>query len=538
MNCQYCGKKIGILENWRYGRFCSKEHQDEFREEASRLAATVLGGRIGSPGDAPAQVAEALSLTSKSMKNAAGEAVEPPDPPQMEPVAQDQPAPVKWKAWKVDPPLPPPSERDQKSLRILASIDRPAPPVLEKDSRRKLVIEDAPYRFGQVTARGTRSVLVPPSGAVQRRPKLLFHDALFPLDFQETNGASTAFECMWQGDATWSPEDDGRVALDYGDFPGAYAPEAPWAEWDWDGLLEEAKYTQAITEEREKRRNELRAQKSEPRTPSKPGSEPRMPEFPARAASSGYAMHQPTRPPAGGLRQALPALNLVPAGSRPHQSGPALRVPLQGGPGRPSAGVAPSHAGGTSGVALPAMPSYPGRMVLRPVVPGSGARSDVQSHQGPHAVYGGMAAAGDSTRMEWVELAPPLFLALCKIDDPEPMAAQSTLRTPLFAHLTPESEALFTSNGAVARTTTAAMPGIFVDQLTIELPAPMKPADPERKSAVVGPFPAASICEIPARPRALGRFALPARPAGARVALMLRPVPMMERPLPACRLAG
>jgi hypothetical protein len=538
MNCQYCGKKIGILENWRYGRFCSKEHQDEFREEASRLAASVLGGRIGSSGDAPAQVAEALSLTSKPPKNAAGEPVEPPDPPRMEPVTQDQPAPVKWKAWKADPAPPPPSERDQKSLRILASIDRPAPPVLEKDSRRKLVIEDSPYRFGQVTAKGTRSVLVPPSGAVQRRPKLLFHDALFPLDFQETNAASAAFECIWQGDAAWSPEDDGNVALDYGDFPGVYAPEAPWAEWDWDGLLEEAQYTQAITEEREKRRNALRAQKSEQRTPSRPVSEPRMPEFPARTAPSGHTPHYSTPQPVGGLRQALPELNLVPAGSHPHQAGPALRVPLQGGLGRPSAGVVPSHSGGTSGVALPAMPSYPGRMVLRPVVPGSAARPDALSHQGQYAGYGGSAATGDSTPMEWVELAPPLFLALCKIDDPEPLAAQSLRRTPVSAHLTPESEALFTSNGAVTWATTAGMPGIFADQLTIQFPAPMRPTDPERKSAAVEPFPAAPVCEIPVRPQAQRLFALPARPAGARVALMLRPVPMMERALPACRLAG
>ena len=536
MNCQYCGKKIGILENWRYGRFCSKEHQDEFREEASRLAASVLGGRIGSSGDAPAQMAEALSLSSKPAKSAAGEPVEPPDPPQMEPVTQDLPAQVKWKARKADPP--PRSERDQKSLKILASIDRPAPPLLEKDSRRKLVIEDSPYRFGQVTVNGTRSVLVPPSGAVQRRPKLMFYDALFPLDSKDTNGAATTFECMWQGDAAWSPEDADKVALDYGGFPGVYAPEAPWAEWDWDGLLEEAQYTQAITEEREKRRNALRVQKSEHRTPSQPGSEPRMPEFPARTAPSGHAMHHSTPQSVGGLRQALPELNLAPAGSRPHQSGPVPRVPLQGGPGRPSAGVVPSLSGGTSGVALPAMPSYPGRMVLRPVMPGSGARPDALSHQGHPAGYGGMAATGDSNPMEWVELAPPLFLALCKIEDPEPMAIQSALRTPAFAPLTPESEALFTSNGAVTWATTAGMPGIFVDQLTVELPAPMKPAVPERKSAVVEPFPAASVCEIPVRPRVERLFALPARPAGARVALMLRRVPMMERPLPARRLAG
>ncbi len=538
MNCQYCGKKIGILENWRYGRFCSKEHQEEFREEANRLAASVLGGRLGSSSNAPAQVAEALNLSSRPAQTVAGDAVAPPEPPQMEAVEQVQPAPVRWKARVVAPP-PAASERDQKSLRILASIDRPAPPVLEKDSRRKLVVEDSPYRFGELTAKGTRSVLVPPSGAVQRRPKLLFHDALFPLDARDTSGTSPEFECIWQGDASWSPEDTGTVALDYGDYLGEYTPEAPWQDWNWDALLEEAKYAQALAAEREKHRNQTRSQRPEQGPQGRPGSEPRMPEFPARATTSTYPPARQQAPqPAGGLRPVMPGLNSAPAGQSHTQASPALRVPLQGGVGRPSAGATLSYAGGTGTATLPAMPSYPGRMALRPVSSGSGGKPGASSYQGLAVGHAGMAVSGDSTPMEWVELAPPLFLALCKIDDPAPMGPHKALRTPEIEHLTPVSEASFTSGDNAIRTATAEMPGIACELLMVALRAPIAPSDAELKIAIAQPFPAAVVCEIPVRRPSARLFALPVRRAGARVVLNLRPVPLLERPLPACRLAG
>lgn len=455
----------------------------------------------------------------------------------MEAVDQVQPAPVRWKAREAVQ-LPAASERDQKSLRILASIDRPAPPVLEKDSRRKLVLEDAPFRFGELAAKGTRSVLVPPSGAVQRRPKMLFHDALFPLDTKDTSGTSPEFECIWQGGASWSPEDTDKVALDFGDFPVDQEVEAPWQDWDWDGLLEEAKYAQAMAEEREKRRGEIRSQKSEQRPASRPGSEPRMPGFPGRSDSPSLTARQTAALSPGGLRPVMPDLSFAPAGPRPANAGPAPGSRRQGGPGRPPAGVTPPHAGGAGGFALPVMPSYPGRMALRPVSPGSGGRPGASSSPWPAGGHKGMALSGDSTPMEWVELAPPLFLALCKIDDPAPMGPVAAFRTPDFEQLTAASEASFTSGGAVTRAAAAEMPGIAGELLKIDLPAPIAPGDAELKTAVAEPFPAAAICEIPVRRPAARPFALPARPAGARIVLSLRPVPLMERPLPAYRLAG
>ena len=37
MKCRFCGARIGILERWRFGDFCSKEHKDEFAVDLVRL---------------------------------------------------------------------------------------------------------------------------------------------------------------------------------------------------------------------------------------------------------------------------------------------------------------------------------------------------------------------------------------------------------------------------------------------------------------------------------------------------------------------
>ena len=144
MNCQYCGKKIGIIENWRYGRFCSKEHQDEFREEASRLAASVLGARPAGGERTQQERAQAVSGYS-APRGVAGETLPEPDPPPMEAVEQNGATALQWTPKPVQANAEgrdrASAERHLRSLRILAANDRTPPPVLEKDRRRKMSIE-------------------------------------------------------------------------------------------------------------------------------------------------------------------------------------------------------------------------------------------------------------------------------------------------------------------------------------------------------------------------------------------------------------
>lgn len=42
MKCRFCGAKIGILERWRFGDFCSKEHKDEFAVDLVKLNEQIV----------------------------------------------------------------------------------------------------------------------------------------------------------------------------------------------------------------------------------------------------------------------------------------------------------------------------------------------------------------------------------------------------------------------------------------------------------------------------------------------------------------
>jgi len=178
-------------------------------------------------------------------------------------IPQAQPAAVRCAPHVALPPAPQAaSERDQRCLKLLASVDR-VPPVLEKDSRRRLVLEDAPYRFGTVMAKGERRILVPPSGAVQRRPKLMVIETLLALRYDETGGPLPEFEPAWQSETVWDSEETLPVAMDFGEYLEDYTPDQPWQDWDWDALLEEAKYFQTLTDQRERQRDQLRSLKAQ-----------------------------------------------------------------------------------------------------------------------------------------------------------------------------------------------------------------------------------------------------------------------------------
>src|SRR5262245_38778875 len=40
--CQHCGRKLGMLERWRHGHFCSPECKQAFEQESARLAVQYL----------------------------------------------------------------------------------------------------------------------------------------------------------------------------------------------------------------------------------------------------------------------------------------------------------------------------------------------------------------------------------------------------------------------------------------------------------------------------------------------------------------
>ncbi|HNY38965.1 MAG TPA: hypothetical protein PKJ41_01160 [Bryobacteraceae bacterium] len=523
MNCQYCGKKIGILENWRYGRFCLKEHQDEFREEAGRLAASVLGSQIGAPSMARTQGGDNPSLFAKPAQTAAGDPLEPPAPPRMEAVAQDLPTAVRCKPPEPPPPPPPAGERDQRCLKILASIDR-VPPALEKDSRRRLAFDDKPFPFGTLMAKGSRNVLVPPSGAVQRRPKLALVDSLLPLRYDEKGGPLPEFEPAWQSEAAWDAETTAPVAMEFGEHIDDYAIEQPWQEWDWDALLEEAKYFQAQAEQRERQRGELRSQKAQERAGEGPAGQPAS--RPRYQPMPGHSSLGRTQAPA-----ALPPSGLAPAGL----TGQGSQKP------RPPAQPAPApHASGPGGMFLPAMPAYPGTSALRPVPSGSSAAAGTAGRAFPSGLMpvGRIGSAhGDHSHVEWVELSPPLFLALCKIEDPPVLRANTQPVKPPCRTVHTFAEPISPAGGRTLAVAPARMtPGL---QLLFPIePAPPASPEPLRLTAPAEPQPAAAKLSIPLRPAGKPRLALPRPTAKQRIVLDLRPLPPLEPPHFVSRIAG
>lgn len=540
MNCQYCGKKIGIIENWRYGRFCSKEHQDEFRDEAAQLAASVLGSRPAE-GDIHNERVQVRNPQSKQME-LAGEPAAEPDPPRMEEVEQEGAAAVEWK------PKPAPAitegrdraanERHQRALRILTANHRMPPPVLEKDRRRRLKFEDAPYRFGDVEAAGDRSVLVPPSGAVQKRPKLQFCDRLLRLGAEdEPQAALPEFQCAWEGSGVWTVEAADPGELDFGDYLNDYTPEQPWEQWDWDALLAEAKYAQSMNEERDRRLNKLRAQQPGMPAPGVGGQANAGARQPGLPAMPGYPSRTPAAAQPPGMPRAMPSLQAKPA------------VPAGGVGGRAAQpGVAGLTAGGqgpvsglAGGFVVPAMPSYPGRMALRPVGGPTAGQAGAMgaAKAGPGQLVRIVGAGGaQATPMEWVELAPPLFLALSKIEDPPPVLIPPRSRPVEAVPEVAGPEPGASMPGYDSGTRRAAMTGIC-EELEPS-PEPRRVAPEPFRWKELRPEAEAGGHE-PLRPEyrlAARRFRVVPAPAGDRRTLNLRPVARVARPDPGMVLDG
>jgi hypothetical protein len=523
MNCQYCGKKIGILENWRYGRFCSKEHQEEFREEANQLGASVLNSRLGRPSSTQSPGGDSLSLFAQPAPGADGERVETPDPPMMEVVKQDQPAAVRLK-----PPEPPAiapvqtGDRDLRCLKILASLDR-VPPSLEKDSRRRLALDDSPFRFGTMLVKGSRRVLVPPSGAVQKRPKLMLTGDLLPLRYDETGGPMPEFAPAWQSETAWGDGGGAApVAMDFGQHLEDYTIEQPWEEWDWDALLEEAKYFQVLGEKREKQRDEMRTHKAQEKSAGPSSQEPGRPGYPA----------MPSRPSPGRAPASIPASSLAPAGLA---GSPSPQKPRPAG--QPA--LAPS-AGGPGGMFLPALPAYPGLSMLRAGAPGSAGTafdgSRARPTAPPQAGRGG-PAQGDHGHVEWVELAPPLFLALCKIDDPAVVRANAEPANPPCLTVEVVAEPFAPAGDPAIAVAVAHMPLGPQRLHAVEVAPPLAP-EPLSLAAPAVSFPALAARSIPNRRPEKPRLALPPPSAHQRIVLDLRPLPPIKRPHLTSRIVG
>lgn len=108
MNCKVCGTRLGILERWRYGDFCSLQHKTDFARDLEDLDRKLVGepfGPVERPAAAPhsrtgaAQTADPaenpLEMAEEVAADEAGIPEPESDPPMAGFVAQPEPLPLK-----------------------------------------------------------------------------------------------------------------------------------------------------------------------------------------------------------------------------------------------------------------------------------------------------------------------------------------------------------------------------------------------------------------------------------------------------------
>jgi hypothetical protein len=373
MTCRLCGVRIGILERWRHGEFCSREHKEEFALENERLAEEILRDLRKPSASEPVSIAR-LVTPAPEPEPAAAEAEEP-DPAMAGHLPQHQGSPLR-------PPAPardeaPKTKPGWKEFASLANLDRVPPAPSKKAAAaasRQIWIEQKQVPDGERYARGAKRPLGAPHWHYRRRrPGLRLYDQLLPIDPPLENAAPAVAGAPgiwpgWGADAQsgWGMEGGEAWTPGIGDVLEDYPLTAPWDRWERWPVAAPAP---------------LKQQVQDPRIGAPPlGTAGLRPGAMARPAIG--AMGPRAQSPGGGFR-----------------SGPAP-APRPGGP-----------AGGS----LPGLPGMPGTPGLPGLAAGLGITMPSFPGMGP--AYGVPAGGGSGARGgpvfvgSWREMAPPMFLA-------------------------------------------------------------------------------------------------------------------------------
>ncbi len=391
MTCRHCGARIGILERWRYGDFCSREHKEEFARDNERLTEEILldlHRPVAAAKPVPISRTAGTPPEAEVLPDPVAEPEEP-DPGMAGILPQREAEPVRAKADST-PADPPKTKPGWKEFASLANLDRAgagsaksAPPAY-----RQLWVEDAPTVDPGPYARVLKRILgLPHTQYRRRRPALRLLDTLLSIEppAEDPSPAVTAEVALWGGwdadpSAGWEsgPESALHVAPGATEILQDYPITAPWDRWERWPVAAAATLPQ-------------RAQAPVPPPPPSAGSWPAPPNF------AGIPS------PPGNSAGAGPGGMLVPAAG----PGPARH----GGPVR-QAPAAPGHA------AQPVYAAGPGLFPAGPVfaAPPLSGRSGSGSSLAYPAAGQGRPAAGPvlSTPYPaavWREMAPPMFLA-------------------------------------------------------------------------------------------------------------------------------
>ncbi len=264
MTCRYCGAKLGLVERWRYGDFCSKEHKEEFATENQRLAEERLKslrrpgdvlsiGRIveTEPEDSAAELkAEKVESTpaATAISESGNEGEIETTPELQEFVEQHKVQPLAA-APAPPPPEPPPSRTQRRDWKYLAKVaDFEALPVSVAGASSKN------FRTMELPAKVASGIfMMPPMRrafipepfevAVRARPAQMPRAELQqPEAYREQRWAS-APDPIGLAPKTWVDESGRRwvfsapAATQVAVYPGIsrvlehYPLAEPWADW-------------------------------------------------------------------------------------------------------------------------------------------------------------------------------------------------------------------------------------------------------------------------------------------------------------------
>lgn len=388
MNCKVCGTRLGILERWRYGDFCSEEHKTVFAEDLKQLDRRLAGEPEAA---APQRAASARPVppAPAAAKPAVEESATPEEPaPEPEPamagfLKQEEARPCKPQRrteakakpavdkpekpsglWKVMAKL---AEQDAAPAALRANRGEPKAPVILIAAPQEPGIGPGGYYMT-----GTHPAYCPPtqmSSAVRGLPQCemtrvaenFWGPALaVPMPFVPAQPRHWVDQQGWH----WIADLSSQVVPTVENVLAAYPMMAPWTHWP------------------------IMAPSAQP-----------QPQAPGPAGVPGQMQAGYAPPPGAGP---VP----VPPGVAPQG--------LAAGGGLPRIPAA-AYSGGMAGLAMP--------MGAAPLSPGGGSPGVAGGLFGGGPMMGwGMSPFGQTGPMSaggpgllWREIPPPLFNALVDI---------------------------------------------------------------------------------------------------------------------------
>ncbi|WP_321472691.1 hypothetical protein [uncultured Paludibaculum sp.] len=431
MKCRFCGAKVGILERWRFGDFCSKEHKDDFAVDLVKLNEQIVQDLRRIPSLYKSGAAE----TTAAAPNQAPE-VEPPDPPEAIFLQEADPGPLEEVAQSkpAEDGAPQRSKTDQWRLFSKMADWEGLPPSAMAASKEKeqtdrflwVQLDREPSEGPQgVLLAGSFPAILPHRIVRQAQGHMPMSPIWVPPDFQRKAAEDAQRYAIggsvhqWVQNHAWGwmAEALAESVPDFGPVLSAYPLTAPWTNW-------------TVV------------------PPSRPQMAPQQQQAMPMGAPQGMPGQSMPSNAMGGMKGAGLELAGMPTPPVSHPGPIGMQPPSMAGMPLPSPAGVPAATppiAGTPYTAAPQSGAYapipPGAVPAWPAVSGLPAVGAVPSGVGPAAPPQGYAYAMPRlmpSGMTWRELPPPLFSALVDLGDLlKPFALPFVQLVPVYSSLRP-----------------------------------------------------------------------------------------------------